>query len=551
MYKGGAYYSPGSARIIRYAGLFVPIILVIYGLFILYGIIDTPHKVNMVGFYLMSFWWLAISVLQFVSKSKSALESALRLAAYHLLAGSYLIFISGIASPLVACWLLLLIASYVYFSKIGLQISLLSFVFVVVFDILIKQDIHPQVVTQDLVALVALLIIGVVTLSITKTQNVNKKALTKSKRNEKTQRDRMLTIVNNLTDAVLSTDEDGVIRVYNAASLALLDTNDSLVGKSVGEIFKITDTEGKKINLIKELEALKSVQKRDDIVYTISKDDSMRLELTLAPIRSSYSVSRKSESREGYIIIMRDITKMKSLEEERDEFISVVSHELRTPITIAEGAISNALVMFDKKDIDQKLIKKSIESSHDQVVFLSGMVNDLSTLSRAERGVAAEVEEIDVKELAHTMLNRYSDKAKAKKLQLNLDTSARLGSVSASRLYLEELLQNLITNAIKYTEEGEVTISFRQRQDVITFAIKDTGIGISKSDQAKIFDKFYRSEDYRTRETGGTGLGLYISAKLARKLGVKVQLTSRLNRGSTFFFEMPALNEAAKTTKKK
>lgn len=547
MYKGGAHYSTETAKIIRYAGLFVPIILVGYGLLIQYGIIHTPHKIDMPGFYLLSFWWLFISILQFISKSKTATESALRLIAYHLLAGAFLVFVSGIASPLVACWLLLLIASYTYFSKIGLQISIFIFVAVVLFDIALKGNLYPNIIVQDLVALVAVLIIGLVTLSVSKTQTMSKGALKKSKLNEKTQRDRILTIVNNLTDAILSTDEEGVVRVYNAASLDLLDTNDSLVGKNVGDILNLSDVDGTAIDIIKELKALNSVKKRDDIVYNISKDDHMRLELTLAPIRSSFSVTKNSESREGYIIIVRDITKMKSLEEERDEFISVVSHELRTPITIAEGAISNALMMLDKKGVDSKLIKKSVESSHDQVVFLSGIVNDLSTLSRAERGVSSEVELIDVKELAHNMMNRYTDKAKEKKLQLNLDISTKLGAVSASRLYLEELLQNLITNAIKYTAEGSVTISFKQKQNVITFAIKDTGIGISKSDQVKVFDKFYRSEDYRTRETGGTGLGLYISSKLARKLAVTIQLTSRLNRGSTFFFEMPVAEDSVKT----
>jgi two-component system chemotaxis sensor kinase CheA len=188
-----------------------------------------------------------------------------------------------------------------------------------------------------------------------------------------------------------------------------------------------------------------------------------------------------------------------------------------------------------------------MKSAHDQVVFLSGMVNDLSTLSRAERGVADESEDIDVMELAHMLHNKYVDEARAKKLHLNLDTSPKLGTVHTSRLYLEELLQNIITNAIKYTKAGEVNIIIKQSGAEISFAVKDTGIGISRSDQTKVFNKFFRSEDYRTRESSGTGLGLYIVAKLAHKIGTKINLTSRLNFGSTFGFTLPVKTDETLT----
>jgi signal transduction histidine kinase len=171
------------------------------------------------------------------------------------------------------------------------------------------------------------------------------------------------------------------------------------------------------------------------------------------------------------------------------------------------------------------------------------MVNDLSALSRAERGVGDDAEEIDVTDLAHKMIEKYTTDANANKLHLDLDLAPKIGKVKASRLYLEELLQNFITNAIKYTKKGSVKIIFSKKNGIINFAIKDTGIGISKTDQAKVFEKFYRSEDYRTRETGGTGLGLYVAAKLSHKLGTRIQLVSRLNVGSTFSFDLPELKE--------
>jgi len=240
-------------------------------------------------------------------------------------------------------------------------------------------------------------------------------------------------------------------------------------------------------------------------------------------------------------MIIRDVTKQKSLEEERDEFISVVSHELRTPITIVEGTLSNVQVMVDRPEVpDQKALSGVLKTAHDQVLYLAKMVNDLSTLSRAERGVADEGEDIDVSELVHKLHDQYEKEAKARKLQLDLDLGPKLGSIHVSRLYVEELLQNFITNAIKYTKEGSIMVVVKQAKGEVTFAVKDTGIGISRGDQNKIFNKFYRSEDYRIRETSGTGLGLYVSAKLAHKLGTKINLSSRLNHGSTFSFSLPS-----------
>ncbi len=116
---------------------------------------------------------------------------------------------------------------------------------------------------------------------------------------------------------------------------------------------------------------------------------------------------------------------------------------------------------------------------------------------------------------------------------------SKLGKVNVSRLYFEELLQNFITNAIKYTKSGSVTISATRTKGVVRLSVSDTGIGISRSDQNKVFSKFYRSEDYRIRETNGTGLGLYVANKLAHKLHTTIELKSRINHGSTFSFELP------------
>ena len=127
----------------------------------------------------------------------------------------------------------------------------------------------------------------------------------------------------------------------------------------------------------------------------------------------------------------------------------------------------------------------------------------------------------------------------AKNLSFDLDAGPRLGTVLTSRLYLEEVLQNFLTNSIKYTHDGRVKLIARREKNGVRFTVKDTGIGISKADQKHLFEKFYRAEDYRIRETAGTGLGLYVVQKLSQKLGIQVDIESRLNHGSSFGFLLP------------
>ncbi len=542
MYKGGPNHTPQVMNLIRYTGLFVPLLIVAYGIVCQLDPFLALRSATLLSFAMLSFWWVFIAVVQFFFPSRSKVDSALRLIAYHLLAGAYLIFVTGIATPFVALWILLLIASNAFFSRTGLGLSILWFVLMVATDIVLWSSTGTQVAVYDLATLVAILLSGLVTLSLAKTQESSRRALHHSRSQQSFQRDRIDTIVNNITDAIISTDRRGLIQLYNAATLNLLDTNENLKGKSIDDVLKLMGQDKKPLVFSEELAKQHATMVRDDIYFTFGDGEQIRLEITYSPIRSSYNRSRRAETHEGYMMIMRDVTKSKSLEEERDEFISVVSHELRTPITIMEGSLSNLqLMMQEKIMVKPGALLDATKVAHDQSIYLAKMVNDLSTLSRAERGVADSGEDIDIKALLHKMHDEYDKDARAKKLHLNLDLSSALGTVHVSRLYLEELLQNFITNAIKYTKEGTVTITASATKNHVTIVVKDTGIGMSRSDQQKIFQKFYRSEDYRIRETSGTGLGLYVAQKLAHKIGTKIVMTSRLNHGSSFSFSLPLI----------
>jgi signal transduction histidine kinase len=274
-----------------------------------------------------------------------------------------------------------------------------------------------------------------------------------------------------------------------------------------------------------------------DLLLPYPDGSKINLYISIAPVHLGYG----EKGQRGYVLLLRDITREKSLEEERDEFISVVSHELRTPITIAEGNIGNAQFIVDKSG-DMTAIKQALKDAHSQIMFLSDMINDLSTLSRAERGVLkVEVEPINVHDLVVELADNYTPEAKAKHLELKTVIDPKLELLQSGKLYVREILQNFITNAIKYTAKGHVTIEAKADPKGVHFAISDSGIGISKGDQERVFDKFFRSEDYRTRQANGTGLGLYVTIKLARLLHAQISLESELNHGSTFSIFIPNL----------
>lgn len=543
MTQGGRSGDQKSKQIIKRAGLIIPLFLTVYGLLVLADIVPGSLLASLPALIILMVSWLIMGILQVVVSPKTQNDTFVRLIGYHLLAGGYMLLISGLYSPMAALWLVLMLASYIYTGTNGLKLNLVVLTLLLLAETLVRGATSEMFMTTDTWLLLLVVLSGLIAVAIIKYHEIDQVALVHSQRQEMIQRERTLTLVNNLADAVLSTDPNGVIQVYNAAALNLLDTNDSLNGRKIDKVVSLVDEDDNPVSLMEELKKARSVTIRDDLSLNIDEERT-RLEVTLSPIRRSFSGKNRQD--DGYILILRDITKSKSLEEERDEFISVVSHELRTPITIVEGTISNVQVILERGEIKPKVLSAAINSAHEQIMFLARMVNDLSTLSRAERGLSDEMEVIDVKELAYKVYNTYRPEAEAKGLLLNIDTRGKLGKVFASRLYLEELLQNLITNAIKYTHKGSITLDVRSGDNKVVFSVKDTGIGISKSDQKSIFKKFYRAEDYRTRETKGTGLGLYVSSKLARKLNTSIELSSRLNHGSTFSFNLQSLKPEAK-----
>lgn len=351
--------------------------------------------------------------------------------------------------------------------------------------------------------------------------------------------ERLTSLINSMADGVMAIDEKYKIVLYNGAMLNILDVNSSMIGEDMGNVFKLYDKNGQPVDLKRTIiETTTATSSREWLIH-YPDNSKANLYVSIAPVRLGYG----QDGMKGYVILVRDITREKSLEEERDEFISVVSHELRTPIAISEGNIGNAAFLFEKSGIKDEKVDQALKVAHEQINFLSAMINDLATLSRAERGkLTVEIEPINVAQLINELFVTYEPQTKEKNLNFIVNIDPKLEVLNSSKLYVREVIQNFITNAIKYTDEGQILLNASPKQGGVEFSVSDTGIGISKADQEKVFDKFFRSEDFRTRQSSGTGLGLYVTNKLAKLLHAEISLESDLNKGSTFRIFIPNLN---------
>jgi len=459
----------------------------------------------------------------------------------HLSMGVMLLYFSQTYSPFTVAWAILILLATIHYRWKGFWLSgaglaIIAVLYIVLFPHQITDEDGGVVGYSFLSALVVALTVFTSYMFVTVIMSAQKKnlELLNARRSEQYQINRLNTLLNSINDAVVTLNRYGRITSQNAAAQVFFDTNQSLIGREIDRLLALRDSSDQPVYTRQLIDATRSSLVRDDLSSKHGKE-VRHLSLQLSRIRGTFDDSEEY----GVVMIIRDITKQKSLEEEKDEFISVTSHELRTPVAIAEGSLSN-LLLLDDRNAERSKLRAAAEDAHKQIIYLANMINDLSTLSRAERGVGDVIEEIDVNALMHDLFNRYTPEAETKKLLLNLDSETSLPKIETSRLYLEEILQNFITNAIKYTKEGSVTIGAKMEGDThIRFFVKDTGIGMSQYDQEHIFQKFYRSEDYRTRETSGTGLGLYVVAKLAQKLNTKIDVQSRLDHGSTFSFALP------------
>jgi two-component system phosphate regulon sensor histidine kinase PhoR len=240
------------------------------------------------------------------------------------------------------------------------------------------------------------------------------------------------------------------------------------------------------------------------------------------------------ESREGVVVVLHDITQMKDLDKIKRDFVVNVSHELRTPLTAIKGFTETLEGVDERNQRYLDIIRRHTDR-------LINIVNDLLLLSGLEeRGFALELEEVNVKELVENILRMFEPRLKEKNLVVKLNVDEKLGTIQADPFRLEQLFINLVDNAIKYTEKGEIVITLTQKEARVSVEIRDTGIGIPEEHLPRIFERFYVADKSRSKGLSSTGLGLSIVKHIVLLHNGKIEVDSTTGMGTTFTISLPA-----------
>ena len=236
----------------------------------------------------------------------------------------------------------------------------------------------------------------------------------------------------------------------------------------------------------------------------------------------------------------KEIARLKDVEKFRKQYLGNVAHELKTPIFNIQGYISTLL----DGGIDDEIInRKYLERAEKSVNRMINIIRDLDTISSLENDMSMmKSESFDIVALAKEIAEQCEMEAAKKNITIMVKFSQNLPSrfwVSADKFYIGQVLDNLVTNAIRYGKEGGIVkIDFRDMLDKILIEVEDNGIGIAKGDAPRVFERFYRTDTGRSREQGGTGLGLAIVKHIIEAHGERVSVRSELGVGSTFTFTL-------------
>ena len=469
----------------------------------------------------------------FIKKFKFGIAHSFYVYAYHWITSFILIFVVPTLSFYLYMWILMMYLAEFFFQKKGTILSSLGLLATMILGSLYQNNGINKAKAIEMASIFFIIVcINQIMIKITFGNRKERSEALDKILHAEYEHDRLIALINSMSDGVIATDDKGIILNYNAAALDIIDTNATLTGKPLSDFLKLTDSKDNPVDILELAKSTSYIQRRSDLKIDIDEQDSVTLDINISRIEKSSILDRQ----EGFTFLFRDITLQKSLDDQKDMFIHEVSHELRTPITIAEGEISMAILLAEKSDPTMSEIIDTVKRGHEQVVFLGDLVNDLTALSRATRDTKnMKTEEFAVADVLNELNKDYVSQAEKKGLYLKVEIAPSIPNIVSSRLYFKEVLQNFVTNAIKYTNEGGITVKGQSiDKDHIMISVTDTGIGIAKSEVAKVFDKFWRSEDPLTRSTNGTGLGLYVTQQLAKNIGAEIKVQSKLKVGTTF-----------------
>lgn len=244
----------------------------------------------------------------------------------------------------------------------------------------------------------------------------------------------------------------------------------------------------------------------------------------------------EDEIKEMFVKNKNDIEYLKKLERIRTEFLGNVSHELRNPIFSIQGYIET---LRDGAIDDPKVNKHFLGKATEHTINLSNLLNDLIDISMIESGeMRLSFRYFDINSFLQPIVDQFKPLAAEKNIELIYHPCRENLKLFGDKTKLKQAVDNLITNAIKYTERGKVEILVREERNAGRIIVRDTGIGIHEDDIDRIFERFYRVDKARSREVGGTGLGLAIVKHIIEAHGSKINVISKVGEGSEFSFSL-------------
>jgi two-component system, OmpR family, phosphate regulon sensor histidine kinase PhoR len=271
---------------------------------------------------------------------------------------------------------------------------------------------------------------------------------------------------------------------------------------------------------------------RDSIQFSRGGSEPRELEITAVPF------GEKSSETKGAVILFRDVSHFRKVENMRRDFVANVSHELRTPLSIFRGYLETLLDDPHQPPGELLRILEIMQRHSDR---LNALVEDVLSLARLESpGIELHLSEIDLPEFLHGIMRDWEKRLAAKKLKSHLNFPGTLPRLRADETRLQELIYNLLDNAVKYSKAGgTVFLRAEAEPDGVRLSVADQGAGISPDDLPRIFERFYRADKSRSNEQRGTGLGLSIVKHIAQLHGGTVAAQSELGKGTTISVTFP------------
>ncbi len=331
---------------------------------------------------------------------------------------------------------------------------------------------------------------------------------------------RLQAVLENMADGVLITDGEGCVQLINPAAARLLGVGNEARGRSFVQVSQ----DHRLVDLWQRCR--RERQEQAELVEMGYR--GYYLQVIVTPLHGA--------GERTCLVILQDLTHIRHLETMRRDFVSNVSHELRTPLASLKALVDT---LRDGALGDPAVARRFLDHVENEVDAMSQMVQELLELSRIESGqVPFRLEPVSVADVIRPAVERLRPQAERARLELETNLAADLPPILADRERIEQVITNLVHNAIKFTPPGgQVVLSAARRGEEMVISVADTGVGISPEDLPRIFERFYKAD--RARRSGGTGLGLAIAKHIVQGHGGRIWVESREGKGSTFYFTLP------------